>query len=123
LAALRSPLTLLLLILCLCWQSLAQAGSAVALADAAEHEHAMLHFHGEAHHHHDGHGAGGIHQDESSASVQHLLDDACTHAPALVASLSTTVASCTGSTLVVTAAASVPSPFVDGFERPPRPRA
>ncbi len=115
----RSFLTILLLILCLCWQSLAQAGSAVALAEAAERDHAAMHFHGEAHHH-DEHGSGDIHQDESPTSLQHLLDDACTNAPALVASTSVAVVSPARDALTVMVAASVPSPFVDGLERPPR---
>jgi hypothetical protein len=116
---LRTPLTILLLILCLCWQSLAQAGSSVALASAAEREHAAMHFHGEAHHH-DDHADGGVHQDLSPASVQHLLDDACTNAPALMASLSVLLPPLANGMLTITVAAGLPSAFVDGLERPPR---
>jgi hypothetical protein len=117
--ALRHPLVTFVLILCLCWQSLAQAGSAVALAEAEEAAHAAMHFHGEAHHH-DAHGDGGIHQDNSAASLQHLLDDACVFAPALVP----------GTRLPLMAPALVSpadglaiaarSPYLDGLERPPR---
>lgn len=115
----RTPLTILLLILCLCWQSLAQAGSAVALSSASEREHAAMHFHGEAHHH-DEHGDGGVHQDQSATSVQHLLDDACTNAPALMARITLPLAPPASGALPLPAAAPVPAAFVDGLERPPR---
>jgi hypothetical protein len=121
---LRHPLVTLLLIFCLCWQSLAQAGSAVALADAAELEHAVMHFHGEAHHHHDDHGGtSAVHQDDSAASTQHLLDDACTNAPALMPSVAMPLAPPVPHLLSAADTPPVGSPFLGGLERPPRPHA
>jgi hypothetical protein len=63
---------------CVCWQSLAYAGADVVVADGDEQVHAVLHFEDEAHHHdeHDG----SFHQDESPASTQHSMDDACVFA-------------------------------------------
>lgn len=117
----RHPLAILLLILCLCWQSLAQAGSAVALADDSELAHAVMHFHGEAHHH-DAHD-GGIQQDDSAASTQHLLDDACLHAPALVSHVQQPQTSAAPSAQRAEAASPAPGPYLGGLERPPRSHA
>jgi hypothetical protein len=118
---LRHPLAVLLLIVCLCWQSLAQAGTRVALAGDAERAHAVMHFHGEAHHHdtHDG----GIHQDGSAASTQHLLDDACLYAPALVSASSVPQLPAAPADLPAGASPPTPAPFLEGLERPPRARA
>jgi hypothetical protein len=117
--ALRHPLVTFVLILCLCWQSLAQAGTAVALAEAEEVAHAAMHFHGEAHHH-DADGDGGIHQDSSAASLQHLLDDACVFAPALVPGTRLPLMAPTPVSPADGVATAARSPFLDGLERPPR---
>jgi hypothetical protein len=115
---LRHPLTILLLVLCLCWQSLAQAGSNVALAGDSELAHAVMHFHGEAHHH-DAHD-GGIHQDDSAASTQHLLDDACLYAAALVPHVAQPHLPPATTARRAEMASPAPCPFLGGLERPPR---
>lgn len=117
----RHPLTTLLLIFCLCWQSLAQAGTLVALADDVELAHEVMHFHGEAHHHNDH--DGGIHQDGSAASTQHLLDDACLYPPALPSASAVLHLPAALADPPAKASAPTSAPFLDGLERPPRGRA
>src|SRR3989344_5928479 len=72
----------ILLVLCMCWQSLAYAGLGVLVTEGKEMVHALLHFESTAHHH-DGHD-GEFHQDESPASTQHAMSDACLFAPGLL---------------------------------------
>lgn len=115
-------LTTFFLMLCMCWQALAYAGSAVVMADAEEVAHAAMHFEGEAHHHddHDSLDDGGIHQDDSLASAQHLMDEACVFAPALIPVVHLSLPSVQPDAPVATIAAAAPPPFLDGLERPPR---
>ena len=112
-------LTTFLLMLSMCWQALAYAGSAVVLADADEVAHASMHFEGEAHHH-DDHDDGGIHQDDSQASAQHLMDEACVFAPALIRVQHLSLRSLQPDMPSAVIAKAAPPPFLDGLERPPR---
>ncbi len=112
-------LTTFILMLCMCWQALAYAGSAVVLADADELAHASMHFEGAAHHH-DEHDDGDIHLDQSPASAQHLMDEACVYAPALIAVLDLALPTLRPDLPVAAIAAAAPPPFLRGLERPPR---
>jgi hypothetical protein len=117
-------LTIFFMMLCMCWQALAFAGSAVVLADADELAHAVMHFEGEAHHH-DDHASldeAGIHQDDSPASTQHLMDEACVFAPALIPVVHLPLPALQPDLPVATIATAAPPPFLDGLERPPRLR-
>jgi len=115
----RRRLTTFLLMLCMCLQALAYAGSAVVLADADGLAHATMHFEGAAHHH-DEHGNGDIHLDESQASAQHLMDEACVFAPALIPLVQLTLPRLLPDMPVASIAAAAPPPYLDGLERPPR---
>lgn len=108
-----------LLMLCMCWQALAYAGSAVVLAGAEELAHASLHFEGSAHHH-DHHDDGEIHQDDSQASAQHLMDEACVFAPALIPVQHLSLPAVQPDMPVAVIATAAPPPFLGGLERPPR---
>ncbi len=111
-------LTTFLLMLCMCWQSLAYAGAGVLVAEGEEIVHAMLHFEGAAHHHDDH--DGGFHQDESSASKQHAMDDACLFAPALIPAVELSLPTLQSDDPAPTAEGSAPRPYLRGLERPPR---
>lgn len=104
---------------CLLWQGMAVAGTDVVFADDTELLHASMHWLSEAHHH-DGHDQGGLHLDESPASVQHLMDDACTCAPALVHTVALGLPQLLPDEPVEATASAIPKPFLDGLERPPR---
>lgn len=112
-------LTTLLLMLCLTWQGLAFAGSEVVLADGDELTHATLHWMGEAHHH-DHHGPEEFHQDDSQASAEHLMDDACCNPPALVQLLQLPLPQLQPDMPAGISALAAPPPFLGGLERPPR---
>lgn len=114
----RRRLTTFLLMLCMCWQSLAYAGAGVLVAEGEELVHAMLHFEGKAHHH-DGHD-GDFHQDESPASVQHAMNDACVFAPALLADVSLPLLSVCAAPPAEAHASEPPLPILSGPERPPK---
>lgn len=106
------------LVLCICWQSLAYAGLGVLVTEGKELAHALLHFEGAAHHHDDH--DGGVHQDDSPASVQHAMSDACWFSPALPTYAVVPLLS-THSALPPDAhATEPPPPFLSGPERPPR---
>lgn len=136
-----------LLMLCLCWQALAFAGAQVWLSDGAERLHALLHFEGEAHHHdepeahglqaqhdHGGdlhqapepdhepdHPSGGIHLDDSFASVQHGLQDAGVFAPVLLPAIVQRLPLLAGPPPPAEVrVAALPPPFLSGPERPPK---
>lgn len=121
----RRRLTTFILMFCMCWQALAYAGAGVLVAEGDEIVHAMLHFEGAAHHHddrdhdHDG----GVHQDESPASRQHLMDDACLFAPALLHVVELPLPVLQSGAPAPTAEGSAPRPYLRGLERPPRSRA
>lgn len=111
--------TAYLLMFCLLWQAMSCAGAAVLMASPSEKLHASLHFEG-ASHHHAAHDHGELQLDDSQASTQHLIDDACVHAPALlplVAKLLPGLGLVAPSTPLPIAA---PLPFLAGLERPPR---
>lgn len=110
--------TSFLLILCVCWQSLAYAGMDVAVSDQEEQVHAMLHFEGQAHHH-NGHD-GEFHQDDSPASVQHVTNDACVFAPALLIDAVQPVLTVSSDRPVDACSTEPPMPFLNGPERPPK---
>lgn len=133
----RRRLTTFFLMLCLGWQSLAYAGAEVLVSDGDELVHAMLHFEGEAHHHdhhdhhdHDGldlaadagdaHGAG-FHQDDSPASVNHVVDDACVFAPALLTQALLPLLSVRAAPPPEARGAEPALPFLGSPERPPKP--
>ena len=115
----RRRLTSFLLMFCLILQGMAVAGTDVVFADDPELLHASMHWLGEAHHH-DQHGHGELHQDESPASVQHLMADACTFAPALVHSVALRLPQLLPDGPGEATASAIPKPFLDGLERPPR---
>jgi hypothetical protein len=115
---LRRHLLTLLLILSLCWQPLAQAGSPAAWIDSSESAHTMMHFDGVGHHH-DGE-SGDIHQDDSPASLQHLLDDAGMNAPALMPHVSIPLGLPTPCAIDAGVAMPAQALLADGLERPPR---
>lgn len=104
--------------LCMCWQSLAYAGVGVSVAETREVEHAMLHFEGGAHHHdeHDG----DFHQDDSPASVQHAMTDACVFAPALPGSVAVLFLSAPSDSPATALSPEPRPPFLSGPERPPK---
>lgn len=112
-------LTTFILMLCMCWQALAFAGSAVVLADADELAHSVMHFEGAAHHH-DAHDDGDIQLDQSPASAQHLMAEACVFAPTLIAVVQLALPSLRPDMPVATIATAAPTPFLRGLERPPR---
>lgn len=108
----------ILLVLCMCWQSLAYAGLGVLVTEGKEMVHAMLHFEGSAHHH-DGHD-GEFHQDESPASTQHAMSDACLFAPALLSEIVLPVLSMPAAPPAVALSTAPPLPFLRSPERPPQ---
>jgi hypothetical protein len=109
-----------LLVLCICWQSLSFAGLGVMVTDGKEMVHALLHFEGSSHHH-DGHDDD-VHQDESPASKQHAMSDACLFAPALLTEIVLPVLSIPVPPPSVAHANEPPPPFLRGPERPPQSR-
>lgn len=122
----RRGFTVVLLMLCLCWQALAHAGMAVVTAGHGERSHALLHFQGQSHHHdgpgvHGEHDDGGVHDDQSPSSTQHLTADACVHAPALPSDAVTSVLQPAPRVAPATAVANrPPSPFLAVPQRPPQ---
>lgn len=114
----RRRLTSLILMFCMCWQSLAFAGAGVLVTEGHELLHEVLHFEGAAHHH-DEH-AGGYHQDDSPASTQHAIDDACVFAPALPAGAVLSLLAVCATPPVDLRSAEPPPPFLSGPERPPK---
>ncbi len=110
----------ILLVLCMCWQSLAYAGLGVLVTEGKEMVHALLHFESTAHHH-DGHD-GEFHQDESPASTQHAMSDACLFAPGLLTETVLPVLSIRSAPPAVAHAAAPPLPFLRSPERPPQSR-
>jgi hypothetical protein len=120
---LRRRLPAFLLLLSLFWQALACASTGAILGNEAEQKHALMHMTGEAHHHdqHEGHGdAEGIHVDDSQASTQHMMDDACAHAPALLTFTELPVPLLRPEPPAQAALHRAVTPFLDGLERPPR---
>jgi len=107
------------LMLCMCWQSLAYAGAGVLVAEGEALAHAVMHFEDHAHHH-DGHG-GALHQDESSDSMQHAMDDGCVCAPALLADLVMLLPVVRPDAPMESLFSDPPLPFLRGLERPPKP--
>jgi hypothetical protein len=107
-----------LLVLCMCWQSLVYAGLGVLVTEGQEMAHAVLHFEGTAHHH-DDHGDG-LHQDESPASQQHAMNDACLFAPALLTETALPVPRVRSAPPAVSHPSEPPLPFLSGPERPPQ---
>jgi hypothetical protein len=112
-------LTALFLVLCLCWQGLACAGADVLLADEHHLAHAALHFEGAAHHH-DNHQDGGIHLDNSPASVHHLMEESCAFALGITSVVPLWLPTLKLDMPVASIASAAPPPFIDGLERPPR---
>lgn len=108
----------ILLVICMCWQSLAYAGLGVLVTEGKEMVHAMLHFEGAAHHH-DDHGDV-FHQDDSTASEQHLMADACLFAPVLLTEIVLPVPNIGAAPPAVTQVTEPPPPFLNGPERPPQ---
>lgn len=112
-------LLILVLIVCMCWQSLAFAGAGAVLTDGDEQRHEQLHFEDVAHHH-DDHGDEGVHEDDSDASVTHVVLDAGLFAPALTSVASLPVPEQAPERPLQAALPTHPLPFLDGLERPPR---
>jgi ABC-type nickel/cobalt efflux system permease component RcnA len=108
-----------LLTLCMCWQTLAFAGAEVLVTEGQELAHAMLHFEGEAHHHHHDHD-GDFHQDESLASVKHVMNDAGVFAPALLNAAALPLLTVCSDPPTAVHACEPPRPFLSGPERPPK---
>jgi len=100
------------------WQSLAHAGAGLLFAEGEALAHTALHFELKPHHH-DGH-EGGFHQDESSDSTQHALDDACGFAPALLAELALPLQATRPDAPVESLYSEPPLPFLRALERPPK---
>jgi hypothetical protein len=113
----RRPFAFLLL-LCICWQSLAYAGVGTLVVEGEELAHAVLHFEGKAHHHDDHDGS--FHQDESTASVQHAMHDACSFSPALLTGAVLPVLPTYSTPPVDARNAEPPLLFLSGPERPPK---
>lgn len=118
-------LVAIVLTLCMGWQSLAFAGAGVVLADADEQAHELLHFERAAHHHHDDHDDHdhGVHQDDSDASVTHVVSDAGLFSPALMSLPVLAFLQPRPERPEAAALPAHPLPFLDGLERPPRPAA
>lgn len=114
----RRRLTSLLLVFCMCWQSLAFAGAGVLVTEGNELLHEVLHFEGVAHHHDDP--AGDFHQDDSPASMQHAIDDACVFAPALPTGVVLSLLAVRATPPVEAGVTAPPPPFLSGPERPPK---
>ncbi|MDM4765402.1 DUF2946 family protein [Pelomonas sp. SE-A7] len=115
---LRRALALLLTV-CLCWQSMAFAGVEVLVRQGQAQQHALMHFKGEAHHHHDEHG--GLHKDQSTASTQHAMDDACMFCVALLPDLlALNLPMLRPAAPLELAAVEPPLPCLPGLDRPPK---
>lgn len=108
----------ILLVLCMLWQSLACAGLGVLVTEGKEMVHAMLHFEGVSHHHDDH--VDGFHLDDSAASRQHVMNDACLFAPVLLAEVVLPLLSLRAERPAVAIATEPAQPFLMGLERPPR---
>jgi hypothetical protein len=108
-----------LLMFCLLWQTMSCAGAAVLMASGNEKVHATLHFEGAAHHH-DEQDHADLKLDDSQASAQHLIDDACVHAPALLPVCPLLLSGLSLDVPVALLATEGPRPFLPGLERPPR---
>jgi hypothetical protein len=108
--------------LCMGWQALAFAGSAVILAEEDAQEHALLHWVGESHHHHDDDqdDQDDWDEDDSLASIAHLMGDACIHAPALIPSIALLMPITPPVFSAQEPLALAPLPFLGSLERPPR---
>ncbi len=111
--------TSFLLMFCLLWQAMSCAGAAVLMSSGNEKLHASLHFEGAAHHHEEQNHAD-LQLDDSQASTQHLIDDACVHAPALLPVVPLLLGSLGLDEPKARLPAPAPLPFLAGLERPPR---
>lgn len=114
---LHRPLIALLLSLCLIWQ-VAFVSQGGALSGGAAPEHGSMHVFDQSHHHHDD---GGFHEDESPEAAQHVQSDGLMQVTAVFAappSLSARAPWLLTCRLAVEQA--MPSPYLEGPERPPR---
>lgn len=115
------PLARLFLVLCVGWQALAAAGAGVVLANPQDRAHAFLHFEAAAHHHDDHGDAGnGLHQDDSVASVKHVLADGSQFSLALVTLPSNLLSLDALAHPEMREPPGWPLPFLGGLERPPK---
>jgi hypothetical protein len=113
-------LPVVVLLVCLFWQAWAHAGGTVMLAADRDVAHAVLHFEGEAHHHHHDGDEGGLHQDDSTTSMSHIVADSGTFAPALWADASTPSFPVPGIVRHGLCIHPLPGPDLQGLERPPK---
>lgn len=107
--------------LCTGWQSLAHAGFAALTAHEDQQRHELLHFEGIAHHH-DAHGEG-IHEDDSVASVLHVLADASQFAPVLPCAPALWPAVAAADRALTEHRPERPWLLPRGLDRPPKPLA
>ena len=98
-----------------------QAGAGVLVSEGEELLHEVLHFEGQAHHHddHDDHD-GSFHQDDSAASTQHVMDDACLFAPAIPMGMVLSLLPVADSAPAAADLGQPALPFLSGPERPPK---
>ncbi len=115
---LRRYAVVLALILAVGFQGFAFANRILGTDRGGDTAHAVLHAEGVAHHH-DGHG--GIQQDDSDASKQHVQHDCCTPFTAVLPAAALAVAApLLGSTLAHAVDRRHDSPYLEGLKRPPR---
>lgn len=109
-------LALVALLACLLWQSFAFVHAGVTPQVGGDAEHSALHWADEPHHHHHGE----VQVDDSAESVAHAMSDHGCCAAALPPSLAPMVDIRPDDALPTAAQGPTPTPFVDGWLRPPR---
>lgn len=115
---LRRYAVVLALILAVGFQGFAFASRILGTDRGGDTAHAVLHAEGVAHHH-DGHG--GIQQDDSDASKQHVQHDCCTPFTAVLpAGAATAYAPWFAAALARFVDHRHDSPYLEGLKRPPR---
>lgn len=105
-----------IMLFALLWHAMAGAAGAW-MSDVHHDDHAAMHWLDEGHHHDDD---GAIHQDESAASVQHMVADGCAHGNCLLPSHAGTLPLGSTQPLPEAVAVGLPAPFLDSPRRPPR---
>ncbi|MBI5722274.1 MAG: hypothetical protein HZC37_31750 [Burkholderiales bacterium] len=116
----RRPIVLLAVLIAMLWQSVALARSGFTVNAPGDLRHAALHWQGAAHHHHED---GSFHLDDSSESIQHLIADHLTAAPALPSASAHDFSAARSGSLATVHDDLAPQPFLDGLLRPPRLRS
>lgn len=118
--AMHRSSVLLVMLLAMLWQSVAFARAGSTVNVLADMEHTALHWQQEGHHHDED---GSYHRDDSSESVQHVINDHVSVSAALLVTSSHDFPSLTSARPGGLQQTQVPDPDPEGLLRPPRLRS